>query len=161
MPGGYFLIRDQMQFTTFPQKKVYEQIYPWVRELFGSFAIPKPEIPLFHIAIGESIAQVGVYPWGEDDATITTRSLVVNQVELSLGLMRYLLRENDKMRFGAFGLDSDENIYFEHTMVGSACNKDGLKGSILAVVITADQYSQQIIERWGGRRIFHHLSQTN
>jgi hypothetical protein len=150
-----------MQFTTLPQKKVYEQIYPWIRELFGSFAIPRPEIPIFNIAIGESTALVGVYPWGEDDATITTRSLVVNQVELSPGLMRYLLKENDKMRFGAFGLDSDENIYFEHTMVGSACNKDGLKGSILAVVITADQYSQQVIDRWGGERATRCLAQSS
>jgi hypothetical protein len=150
-----------MQFTSLPQKRIYELIFPWIRELFGSFATPIPDIPLFNIVIGESIAQVGVYPWGEDDATITTRSLVVNHVDLSPGLLRYLLKENDKMRFGAFGLDSEDNILFEHTMAGSACNKDGLKGSILAVVITADQYSQQIIDRWGGERAVHQFAQLS
>ncbi len=56
------------------------------------------------------------------------------------------------MRFGAFGVDQDNDIFFEHTIVGSSCDKDELKASILAVVYTADQYDEQITQKWGGQR---------
>jgi len=99
-----------------------------------------------------AIAQVAVYPWGNDDATITTRSYVTTGTEVTPDLMHFLLRENDTMRFGAFGLDSDNDIFFEHTIVGSTCDKDELKASVLAVVTTADRYDEQVVSRWGGQR---------
>ncbi|HOD05119.1 MAG TPA: YbjN domain-containing protein, partial [Anaerolineaceae bacterium] len=88
----------------------------------------------------------------EDDATITTRAYVVTGVELTPDLMHFLLRENDRMRFGAFGVDQDNDIFFEHTIVGSTCDMEELKSSVLAVVYTADQYDDQIIQKWGGQR---------
>jgi hypothetical protein len=90
--------------------------------------------------------------WGEDDAIITTRSWVVTGIELTQELLQYLLRENDTMRFGAFGLDSDNDVFFEHTIVGSTADKHELKASVMAVVMTADRYDDIIAERWGGTR---------
>jgi hypothetical protein len=66
--------------------------------------------------------------------------------------MRYLLQENDRMRFGSFGVDKDDDVFFEHTIVGSTCDKEEIKASVMAVVITADQYDDQIIAKWGGKR---------
>lgn len=67
-------------------------------------------------------------------------------------LMKFLLRENDRMRFGAYGLDEDEDIFFEHTIVGSTCDKEELKASVVAVVMTADDADDKIIAKWGGQR---------
>ncbi|MDD5368904.1 MAG: YbjN domain-containing protein [Anaerolineaceae bacterium] len=146
-----------MEFRTMPQRQTYERVFPWVKELFGAFAVPRPETPVFDVTIGSALAQIGVSPWGEDDATVTTRAYVVTQVELTPGLMRFLLRENDKMRFGAFGIDADDNIFFEHTIVGSTCDQEELRGSVMAVVVTADQYIQVIMERWGGQNALERL----
>lgn len=141
-----------MEFKTNPQKETYEKVMPWMKELFGAFVSVRQDAPHFGIAVGSAFTSIGVYPWGEDDATITTRSYVVTGVELTAELMKYLLQENDRMRFGAFGVDQDNDIFFEHTLVGSTCDKEEIKASVLAVVVTADEYDDKIIQKWGGQR---------
>lgn len=141
-----------MEFRTEAQKACYEKIGPWMKELFGEFAMMRNDAPAIAVVIGSAVAQVGVIPWGNDDATINTRAYVVTGLEASSELMHYLLRENDTMRFGAFGLDDDDDVFFEHAVVGSACDKTELKASVMAVVMTADQYDDKIVARWGGQR---------
>ncbi len=140
-----------MEFKTEPQKNIYEKITPWIKEIFGTFVVVREDTPAFVITVGTAMAQVGVFPWGEDDATLTTRSYVVTGAELVPDLMEFLLHENDRMRFGAFGIDDDKDIFFEHTIVGSTCDKEELKSSVLAVILTADQYDEKITSRWGGQ----------
>jgi len=140
-----------MLFTTLAQKKCYTGVIPWMRQLFGAYVTYRPDVAVFDVTIGATSAQVEVSAWGEDDATITSRAYLVADLDLTPRLMRFLLRANDKMRFGAFGIDGDDNIFFEHTIVGSTCDLEELRGSILAVISTADQYAQEIISRWGGR----------
>jgi hypothetical protein len=120
--------------------------------LFGEFAVARDDVPAIGVVVGSAVAQAIVFPWGEDDATICTRAYVVTGAELTPDLMRYLLRENADMRFGAFGVDDDGDILFEHTIVGSTCDKEELKASVMAVVMTADRYDDQIVARWGGQR---------
>ena len=141
-----------MEFQTDPQKQCYEKIAPWMKELFGTFARPREDVPAFVVLIGSAVAQIGVSPWGVDNSTITTRSYVVTGVELSADLMHFLLQENDKMRFGAFGVDRENDIFFEHTIVGASADIEELKASVMAVILTADQYDDKLIERWGGQR---------
>jgi hypothetical protein len=118
-----------MEFETRAQQEIYEKVLPWVAEL-----------------------QIGVFPWSEADAVITTRSYVVTGAELTPELMRYLLTENAGMRFGAFGLDEEGDIIFEHTIVGSTCDQKELESSVVHVARTADDYDDLIVERWGGER---------
>ncbi len=141
-----------MEFKTKAHEESYHQISQWLQELFGAFLVKREDVPAFGIIIGSALAQVGVAPWGEDDATITTRSFVVTGAEITPDLMHFLLRENDRMRFGAFGLDHENDIFFEHTIVGKTANKEEIKSSVLAVVLTADEYDDKIIARWGGQR---------
>jgi hypothetical protein len=141
-----------MDFKTAAQKACYEKVAPWMKELFGEFAIFRDDAPVVIVPLGSTYATTAVYPWGDDDATITTRAYVVTKVELTPDLMHYLLKENDSMRFGAFGVDDDKDVFFEHTIVGSTCDKGELRASVLAVVRTADQYDDQIMARWGGQR---------
>jgi hypothetical protein len=141
-----------MEFKTKPQEETYIQISQWLQELFGAFLVKRDDAPVFGVIIGSALAQVGVAPWGEDDATITTRAYVVTGTEITPDLTHYLLRENDRMRFGAFGLDHENDIFFEHTIVGKTANKEEIKSSVLAVILTADEYDDKIIARWGGQR---------
>lgn len=141
-----------MEFQTEAQKACYEKISPWMKELFGEFAVAREDAPVFGVRVGSAVAQTVVFPWGDDDATICTRAYVVMGAELTLDLMRYLLRKNADMRFGAFGIDDDGDIFFEHTVVGSTCDKNELRASVLAVVATADNFDDEIVARWGGQR---------
>ena len=141
-----------MEFRSAAQKACYEKIAPWMKELFGEFVMMRNDAPAMAVVIGSAVAQVGVIPWGNDDATINTRAYVVTGAEATSELMHFLLRETDNMRFGGFGLDSDDDVFFEHAIVGSSCDKAELKASVMAVVVTADQYADKIVARGGGQR---------
>lgn len=147
-----------MEFRSAAQKACYEKIVPWMKELFGEFVMLRNDAPAMAVVVGSAIAQVGVIPWGNDDATINTRAYVVTGAEATPELMHFLLRETDNMRFGAFGLDSDDDVFFEHAIVGSTCDKPELKASVMAVVVTADQYDDKIVARWGGQRALDRMS---
>ena len=67
-------------------------------------------------------------------------------------LLHYLLRENEQLRFGAFGVDSDNDICYSHTVVGSTIDKEELQACVMAVVAMADKYDDEIVGRWGGQR---------
>lgn len=141
-----------MEFETAAQQKIYERVLPWVSDLFGGSVLRKPDAPVIGVMYGSAFAQIGVFPWGEDDAVITTRSYVVTGTDLTPELMRYLLLENGGMRFGAFGIDEEGDVMFEHSIVGSTCDQRELEASVVHVARTADEYDDTIVERWGGER---------
>ena len=140
-----------MEFQSDAQKETYEKIKPWMKEIFGEFATMREDSPTFGILVGSAYAQTGVFPWAKDDATITTRAYVVTGTELVPELMLYLLTQNDRVRFGAFGVDADKDIFFEHTIVGSTCDKEELKASIMAVIMTADDEDDKLVAKYGGQ----------
>lgn len=141
-----------IQFQTKAQEEIYGRVAGWMKEIFGEFAVAREDAPSFNTYVGSAFAVTAVTPWGEDDAVIMTRSWVVTKIEGNQDLYYYLLRENDIMRFGAFGLDSDNDIYFEHAIPGKSTDKDELKASVMAVILTADKYDDTITQRWGGQR---------
>jgi hypothetical protein len=102
--------------------------------------------------MGSAVVQVYVMQWGDKDAAINVRSYVVTGAERRPEMLEFLLRQNYDMRFGAFSLDHDGDVVFEHTIVGSSCDKAELKASVMAVLTTADKYDEQIVSRWGGKR---------
>jgi len=141
-----------MQFETDSQKECFEKIQGWITELFGGSVLRNPDRPVLGVLEGSAFAQVGVFPWGDQDATITTRAWVVTGAELSEELLSFLLRENGGMHFGAFGIDDEGDIFFEHSIVGSTCDQKELEASVIAVLRTADDYDDRIVTRWGGKR---------
>jgi hypothetical protein len=146
-----------MEFISDAQKQVYQKISPWLHEVFGGSLKERQDVPAFSVIIGSAVAQIIVLPWRENDATVTIRSYVVTEAEINMELTQFLLRENNNMRFGAFGLDEDNDIFFAHTIVGSTCDKEELEGSAMAVAHTADLYDDQIMDRWGGKRAVDRL----
>ncbi len=141
-----------MEFLSEPQQQVYEKIAPWMREVFGAFLRERDDAPGFHVVVGSAYASIYVLPWRDDDATVMARSYVVTNVELTPDLLHYLLRENEQLRFGAFGVDKDNDICYSHTIVGSTCDKEELQACVMAVIAMADKYDDEIVSRWGGRR---------
>jgi type III secretion system-like peptide-binding chaperone len=142
-----------MEFKSEAQKACYEKVVPWMKEVFGEFIRVREDMPIIAVFVGSAIAQVAVFAWGDNDATITTRAYVVTGADTSQkDLLEYLLRESADMRFGAFGIDQEGDILFQHAIVGSKADKDELKASVMAVVLTADDYDDKIVSRWGGQR---------
>ena len=141
-----------MKFETQIQETCYEKVALWMRELFGKFPCAIDKAPGLALFMGSALVEVLVFPWNDDEALINVRSYVVTDVELTPDLMRFLLRENSNMRFGAFGINDKGDIIFEHTIVGSTCDKPELEASVNSVLEISDEYDDKIVERWGGMR---------
>lgn len=141
-----------MDFQSPAQQQIYEKVRQHMVELFGELGRQRTDAPGFVITMGSALAHILVLPWGEDNAVVTVRSYVVTGAELVPDLLKYLLQENDRMRFGSFGVDQKGSIFFQYALVGSTCDKLELKAAVMAVVGTSDQYDDQIVQRWGGLR---------
>ncbi|MEM8542974.1 MAG: YbjN domain-containing protein [Cyanobacteria bacterium P01_H01_bin.119] len=141
-----------MEFKTETQKACYERIKPWMQDLFSEAVVTFEDEPLFIINFGSAVASTRVITWSEDEALITTRSYVVTDVEITPDLTYYMLRENSGIYFGRFALDSENDIVFEHSLVGSTCDQVELKHSVMTVIQLADDYDDEIVARWGGKR---------
>lgn len=139
-----------MEFVSKAHKEIYERVGEWMKELFGMFFDPVPGVPVYIFRQGDTLTQITVGSWSTDDASITVRSYVVHDVEPSKELMHFLLTENAQFRYGAFGLDTDDDVFFEHAIVGSTCDPEELKASVLAVANVSDRYAERIIPEYGG-----------
>lgn len=141
-----------MEFKTPAQKTTYERIAPWMEELFGDSVVAFEDEPLFIVNFGSAVASTRIVPWNDDEALITTRAYVVTDIEITSELGYFLLRENNGIYFGRFALDAENDIVFEHSLVGSACNLIELQHSVMTVIRIADDYDDEIVTRWGGKR---------
>lgn len=141
-----------IDFETEPQRECYEKVKTWLKEIFGECLLERESSPGFAIRSGSSLMQIFIRAWGEDDATISCLSVVVSGAEITPELTRHLLLQNSKYRFGAFSIDSDDDILFDHTIIGSSCSKLELKMIALAMMNTVDEVDDEIVSRWGGQR---------
>lgn len=140
-----------MEFLTIEQQSCYEKIKPWMQELFPGQLKIYSDMPVFEVSFGSTFAFVQVSPW-HDDVTITSRAYVASGATMTPELQLFLLRENDTLRFGAFGVDESGDIIFQHAIIGSTCDKKELHESVVNVVTIADRYDDQIVASWGGKR---------
>lgn len=141
-----------MQFITPSQEAVYNRVLPWMKELFGDSVEVSQDQPGFNVRLGSSITEVQVLPWKGEESIVWARALVVRQVQFDPTLLQYLLRQNAVIRFGAFSIESDNEVSFSHSIVGSTCDQPELEATIRSVSSTADRYDDEIRERWGGLR---------
>lgn len=143
---------NNLKFQTSAQEACYEKVVTWIQEIFGKYPCARQDFPGLGMFVGSALVEILVFPWDENDAVINTRSYVVVGAELKPELMRYLLEENAKMIFGAFGISPDNEILFEHSIVGSTCSMKELEASVKAVMEIADEYDDKIVDHWGGKR---------
>jgi hypothetical protein len=141
-----------MEFLSTAQQECYERIKPWMEDMFGSECRALDDAPVFEVSLGSTFAFVQVSPWNDHDAVINARAYVVSGANMSQELQLFLLRENDTMRFGSFGVDESGDIIFQHAIVGSTCDKNELKATVASVMTIADRYDDRIVEQWGGKR---------
>jgi len=141
-----------MEFLNSAQRHCYDRITPWMHDLFGDAVLTFEDEPLFIVNFGSAVASTRVMPWDDAESLITTRAYVVTDITITPELTYYLLRENNGIHFGRFALDSENDIVLEHSLVGSTCDRIELKHSVTTVIRIADDYDDEIVTRWGGKR---------
>lgn len=143
-----------MEFAHEAHRESYELVKSYVEDLFGDDVEPDLERPAFRLSGGSALATIAVRPWREWSATVETYSWVVTDVEPSEELCLFLLEENAELLFGAFGLRDRDTVIFKHSVVGDRDKLDRaeLESSVRAVITMADEYDDEIVERFGGLR---------
>jgi hypothetical protein len=104
-------------------------------KLFGESLVVFEDEPLLIVNLGSAVASTRVAPWYQGQTLITTRSYVVTNVAITAELSYYLLRENNSIYFGRFAYDAEDDIVFEHSLVGTAC--DSSPSTILSPPLSA------------------------
>jgi hypothetical protein len=130
----------------------HARIDTWLRELFGALVEDPAPDGAIRVRVGSAVTETRLVPWGDGDFVVSTRARVAAGADLAPELLRYLLRRNDDVRFGAFGLDADGVIFYRHDIVAGTCDREELRASVTSVALVADRYDDEIVTRWGGRR---------
>ena len=139
-----------MEFEHEGHQKIYEKTADLMTQLFGESAYASPERPNFQVTMGSAYVSLAVIPWGDDDAVVEAFSWVVTGVENTPELHKFLLETNGGTRFGAFAIDAEGDVIFKYAVVGSTLDKEELRACVLAVLHTADEYDDQIVNQFGG-----------
>lgn len=144
-----------MEFRNEMQKNVYIMVASWFEPELQSGAIQRYEDqPAFFARGGSAGIRISILPYGDDEAVINVCGWVVKGAKVSPELMQFLLSTNRDLYFGAFGLDAKNDfVTFEHSIIGSTCDKKELYTSMQAVISTADKYDDAIVEKFGGARM--------
>ena len=104
--------------------------------------------------LGIASARVFIVPtWIENGATIIRVFAITNlDVTVTPELTTWLLEKNLEFVFGGFALDSKVGaVWFNHNMLGDYAHPEQLEATLAAVAQTADQYDDEIKQRFGGR----------
>jgi hypothetical protein len=155
-----------LQFANQAQQITYQRVAGYLASsLFQDAMRVREDQPRFDLLYDNAtLIQVDVLPWDvnpweqEDMATVRAFSYITVGNAKNLDLIRFLMAENHKMRFGAFQIDSSGQVIFAHSILGGeSMDLREMQTCILSVAAIANSYEDLIIEKFGGQRIFKSL----
>ncbi|MGA7934717.1 MAG: hypothetical protein WCA35_14325 [Kovacikia sp.] len=150
-----------ISFTNHAQELTYQKVldYLTTSELFKASVQPATDQPKFDLIYGSTRIGIRVLvwevnPWDTQELVLVRAcSCVTVGSRINAELTEYLLRENLRMRFGAFQLGDQNEIFFAHNILGGEhLDLMELRACILSVVTIADTYDEILTEKFGGQR---------
>ena len=142
-----------MEFENDVHAKAYEHVKQLMAELYGESCSVNADFPAFAVRAGSTTVHAAVLPRDDSEACVKVFAWVIIGAELTPDLMKYLLQKNDEFLFGGFGIDSEGDIFFKHTILANDIDKSELRATIGAVRFSADEQDDEIQKRWGGQRL--------
>jgi hypothetical protein len=136
------------KFHTRCQEEVYRQIKSYLDELVDEH-FDDAEHCDFYLKYGSTVLEISIVPYEEDDAVVDILAFVVQNVEPTYELLQELLRLNSEVALGAFSL-VDRDVFFSHSILGRRLRPEQLIASLEAVATIADEYDEQIVQKYGG-----------
>lgn len=106
----------------------------------------------FAISSGSAQVMVVVRPFLGDEAAVEMISTVVSGANVNEELMKFLLRKNAELHFGAFGILFDDTITFAQAISGGNLDETEFCNTLDAVSVLADYYDDVIVEMAGGKK---------
>jgi hypothetical protein len=106
----------------------------------------------FTITSGSTQVMVTIRPFTNKDTIVECLSHVVKGANINEDIMKFLLRKNAELHFGAFGLLFDGTITFSHAITGANMDDMEFVSSLKTVAMIADHYDDIIVKKAGGIR---------
>lgn len=150
-------------FTNTTQEQTYQRVADYLKSsLFRDSIRLQADKPRFNLLYQDStLIEVDVLPWDVNPWEETEMAIVRAFSYITVGninnleLIRFLMAENHKMRFGAFQIDESGQVVFAHNILGGdSMDLRELQTCILSVAAIANAYEEVIIEKFGGQRVF-------
>jgi hypothetical protein len=107
----------------------------------------------YALSYGSSSVGVVVRRYTETDTMVEIMAQVVSGAEITPELLKWLLRKNAELHFGAFGLLFDDTIIYTYSLPGSKLDASELEAAVTSVAVIADHYDDEIVKMAGGKRM--------
>ncbi|MBT9315573.1 type III secretion system chaperone family protein [Leptothoe spongobia] len=150
-----------MQFTNSAQELTYERLQGYLNSSpFKQTVQANQEKPYFDLIYqNTTLIELRVLPWethpypNMELAIVRASSCVAVGCGPELALLRFLLDENRKMRFGAFQTDEAGTVFFANRILGGEhMDPTELEVCLLSVGAISTRYSDIIIDKFDGQR---------
>lgn len=136
----------------------FDKVVASLKAVYPQLRRPNQNLPLLVVTQGSAAVVVEVINWGENNIKIPIWTYVVTEPKIDPALLKFLLRQNELLRFGGFSLDSDGDIRLHACIYGTDFSANELQLVVKEVLEAADHYDDEIIFTWGGRRAIDHVS---
>jgi hypothetical protein len=137
-----------MPFESDGQREAYERLRGPLEALFPALRERIHAIGYVYEVDGTTVTST-LAPWGPD-TIVANRCYLAGEVPMSQELLRELASWTEKGRFGYFGVDDANNVFFEHQLPGSTATHDTLGRSIAQAHATAMARKDEVRTRFGG-----------
>ena len=107
----------------------------------------------YTISHGSSSVMIVVRPYTETDTMVELISQIVTGAKIDEAVLRWMLRKNAELHFGAFGLLFDDTIIFSYSLPGNSLDAGELESAITSVAVIADHYDDIIVNMAGAKRV--------
>ncbi|MEA5465340.1 hypothetical protein [Leptothoe sp. PORK10 BA2] len=150
-----------MIFANSSQELTYGRVQNYLNSsLFKQTVRTNPEHPQFDLLYQDTtFIELQVLPWethpypDKELAIVRASSCVAIGCGPELDLLRFLLDENRKIRFGSFQTDDSGAVFFVNRILGGEhMDPTELEICLLSVGVIATRYSDLMIDKFDGQR---------
>ncbi|MGD1855770.1 MAG: hypothetical protein ACFB2W_16140 [Leptolyngbyaceae cyanobacterium] len=151
-----------MIFANSAQELTYQRVQDYLQSsLFKQTVRASEEQPYFDLLYQNiTLIELQILPWETHPypdralAIVRASSGVASGCGPELELLRFLLDENRKMRFGSFQTGEAGTVFFANRILGGEhMDPMELEVCLLSVGAIATRYSDIVITKFGGQRI--------
>ncbi len=147
-----------MQFEHARQEETHRQLAEYLDELFDTPYLDSDN-GHFYVGYGSTVLEIAVEPYGPEETIVDVTAYCVQGADLRDNLLLGLLELNHQIHVGAFSLVGSD-VFFSHSVFGSALDRKNLLGAIAAVANVADEYDDRIVEKYGGQTALDRIRDT-
>lgn len=139
-----------LPFESEGQRFAHERLGPAMERLFPGEVAERVHAIGFVVRSPAGVVTCTVAPRAPDTATIAVRSYLAGSVTMTAEVLRELARWTAARRFGVFGVDDADNVYFEEQLPAASATDEALAGAVASVRATVAERTPGFRGRFGG-----------